>query len=172
MRRVLATLTLAVMPMAALPGCDLGCPDHGLCGPVPASARPLAKPNAALPTIGPTTRQLRGLSAEDATALITKLEDAQHRLKAGEFQSFELLAGSVASYDMTKSSPRDVFLKVPFREVWEIERVRTDNRLWQPYRLAYSPNGLGHTYWTIEVVLGSKGNIERILMIYRPPAPF
>ena len=120
----------------------------------------------------PTTRQLRGLTAEEATALVGKLEDAQHRLKAGEPQHFELLAGSIASYEMTKSSPRDVFPQVPFKEVWDIERVRTDNRLWQPYRLAYSPEGLGQTYWDIEVVLGFSGDIQRVLMTYKPPAPF
>ena len=82
------------------------------------------------------------------------------------------MAGSIASYEMTKSSPRDVFPQVPFKEVWDIERVRTDNRLWQPYRLAYSPEGLGQTYWDIEVVLGFSGDIQRVLMTYKPPAPF
>ena len=120
----------------------------------------------------PTTRQLRGLGAEEATALIAKLKNAQRQLKAGEFQSFELLAGSIASYDKAKVSPRDAFLQVPFEKVWNIERVRTDNRLWQPYRLAYAPSGLGRLYWDIEVVLGINGNFERVLMIYKPPAPF
>ena len=129
-----------------------------------------AAPNAAEPVR--ITRQLRGLSAEEATAIIAKLEDAQRRLRAGDKQSFELLAGSIASYEMTKSSPREIFLQVPFQDVWEIQRVRTDNRLWQPYRLAYAPNGLGKLYWDIEVVLGFKGNIERVLMLYKPPAPF
>jgi hypothetical protein len=32
--------------------------------------------------------------------------------------------------------------------------------------------GLGQLYWDIEVVLGFDGNIERVLMIYKPPAPF
>jgi hypothetical protein len=129
-----------------------------------------AEPRTTLPI--PAAPQLRGLSAEEAIALISKLDDAQRRLRAGEFQSFELLAGSVASYDMAKVSPRDAFLQVPFGNVWNIERVRTDNRLWQPYRLAYAPNGLGQLYWDIEVVLGVNDNIERVLMIYKPPAPF
>jgi hypothetical protein len=120
----------------------------------------------------PTTRQLRGLDAEQATELIAKLESAQRSLKGGEPQFFELLAGSLASYDMTKTPPRDVFLQVPFKEVWNIERVRTDNRLWQPYRLSYAPNGLGQLYWEIEVVLGINGDIQRVLMVYKPPAPF
>lgn len=50
--RVIATLTLAVMPMAALMGCDLGCPDHGLCTPKPASTTYLNVPHAVFPTIG------------------------------------------------------------------------------------------------------------------------
>src|SRR4030095_854306 len=129
-----------------------------------------AEPKGSQPV--PTARQLRGLSAEEATALIAKLEDAQRRLKAGEPQSFEVLAGSIASYEMTNSPPRGAFLQVPFKEVWNIERVRTDNRLWQPYRLAYAPNGLGQLYWDIEVVLGINGDIQRVLMTYKPPAPF
>ena len=68
-------------------------------------------------------------------ALLGKLEDGQRRLKAGEPQQFELLAGSIASYD--KSSPRDVFLQVPFQKVWNIERVPNE------YRITYSPEGLG-----------------------------
>ena len=120
----------------------------------------------------PTTRQLSGLNAEEASALIARLEYAQRQLRAGEFQGFELLAGSIASYDATEIPPRDAFLQVPFNEVWSITRVRTDNRLWQPYRLSYSPNGPGQLYWDIEVVLGFNGDLERVLMIYKPPAPF
>lgn len=120
----------------------------------------------------PTARQLRGLGAEDATLLIAKLEEAQRRLRAGEFQPFELLAGSIASYDETNIPPRAAFLQVPFDKVWDIERVHTDNPLWQPYRLAYAPAGLGQLYWDIEAVLGVNGNIERVTMIYKPPAPF
>lgn len=120
----------------------------------------------------PAARQLLGLDAGEATAVVAKLADAQRRLKAGEFQSFELLAGSIASYGMTKVSPRDVFLEVSFERAWKIERVRTDNRLWQPYRLAYAPHGGGQLYCDIEAVLGSNGNIERVTIIYKPPAPF
>lgn len=120
----------------------------------------------------PAKRQLNGLTADEAHALIAKLEDAQRRMRAGEFQPFELLAGSIASYDMVKAAPRDVFLQVPFEKVWNIERGSTDNSLWQPYRLAYAPNGLGQLYWDIEVVLGVSGDLERVLMIYKGPAPF
>lgn len=100
------------------------------------------------------------------------MEEAQRNLKAGKFESFELLAGSIASYDEAKFLPRDVFLKVPFKSVWTVERVRSDNELWQPYRLAYAPDGLGKRYWEIEVVLGIDGNIQRVAMTNKPPAPF
>lgn len=117
-------------------------------------------------------RQLRGLDDRDATALLAKLETAQQGIRAGEFQPFELLAGSIASYDKTTVSPRDAFLQVPFEQVWSIERISTDNPLWQPYRLSYAPDGLGRLYWDIEVVLNANGDIQRVVMLYKPPAPF
>jgi hypothetical protein len=120
----------------------------------------------------PAERQLDGLTPEEASALIAQLEDAQRQLEAGQSLSFELLAGSIASNAMTKSPPLDVFLSVQFKDVWNIRRVRTSNRVWQPFRLSYSPDGLGKLYWDIEVVLGFNGNIERVLMVYKPPAPF
>jgi hypothetical protein len=120
----------------------------------------------------PAKRQFSGISATDANELLAKVKEAQSRLKRGEFLPFELLAGSAASYEATKISPRETFLAVPFDEVWNIQRVRTDNRSWQPFKLAYSPMGLGQLYWDIEIVLGSSGNIERVLMIYKAPAPF
>ncbi len=129
-----------------------------------------AAPTGSVPV--PTKRQLRGLTADEAATLVAKLEDAQRQLRAGKFQPFELIAGSIASYPATKVSPRDAFLQVQFGKVWEIQRGATDNRLWQPYKLAYSPNGLGQLYWDIEVVLGFYGNLERVLMVYKPPAPF
>lgn len=129
---------------------------------------------AQTPTATPvaTERQYTGLTAEEAKAVIEKLEDAQRKLRAGEFQAFQLLAGANASSDQAKQSPRDAFLSVPFQKVWHVRRVPTDNRLWQPYQLAYAPNGLGQLYWDIEVVLGFNGNIERVLMTYKAPAPF
>jgi hypothetical protein len=116
---------------------------------------------------------LRGLSDAEATALISKLQEAQRRLRTGDEKLFfELVAGSLASYEMTKVSPREAFLQVAFEKAWSIERVPTQNRLWQPYKLAYAPNGLGQLYWEIEVVMGFYGQIERVSMIYKPPAPF
>jgi len=120
----------------------------------------------------PQTRQMQGLSASEATTLLATLADAQRGLRTGKFQSFELLTGSIASYPMTKVSARDAFLQVQFEEVWKIERGSRENPSWNPYRLSYAPDGLGRLYWDIEVVLGTAGNIERVLMTYKPPAPF
>ena len=120
----------------------------------------------------PQTQQLRGLSADEAITLIAKLQDAQSKLRAGGFQSFELLSGSIAAYDTTQVSPRDAFLRVSFEKVWEIERILTENRSWQPFKLTYAPSGLGQLYWDIEVVLGASGELERVAMTDRPPAPF
>jgi hypothetical protein len=120
----------------------------------------------------PQQRQLSGLSVDEATGLLAKLADAQRALKDGRFQPFQLMAGSIASYPETKVSPREAFLQLPFEKAWKIERGPRHNPLWQPYKLAYAPNGLGQLFWDIEVVLGFTGDIERVLMIYRPPAPF
>ncbi|GAA4021082.1 hypothetical protein GCM10022280_22040 [Sphingomonas swuensis] len=120
----------------------------------------------------PATRQLSGLGSPEADSLLAKVKDAQRRLSAGEVQTFELLAGSVASSEAARISPREAFLGVPFDKVWKIERVRTDNRLWQPFKLAYAPKGLGQLYWDIEVVLGFNGDIEQVSMTYKVPAPF
>jgi hypothetical protein len=95
----------------------------------------------------PTTQQVHGLNADEASALIANLSEAQSKLRAGELQS-------------------------SFQQVWKIERAPTDNRLWQPFRLSYAPNGLGQPYWDIEVVLGFHGQLERVTMNYKPPAPF
>jgi hypothetical protein len=125
---------------------------------------------SSIPT--PSKQQLTGLSTSEAASLIAKLEDAQRRIKTGNFENFELLSGSVASYKETNIPPRDAFLQVPFGKVWSIERKQSGNPLWQPYRLSYAPDGLGRPYWDIEVALGSNGAIERVLMLYKAPAPF
>lgn len=117
------------------------------------------------------SRQLQGLDVNEANTLLAKLEDAQRALKTGKFQRFELLAGSIASYPATEISPRAAFLQVQFAKVWQVTRGSSDNPLWQSFRLAYAPNGLGKLYWEIDVMLGSDGSIERVLMIYKPPAP-
>ena len=120
----------------------------------------------------PSQRQLRGLSEAEAAALIAKLEDAQRRLKAGEPQYFELLTGAVASPEVLRLSPRDAFLQVPFKEVWNVERVGPADKLFQHYRLSYAPNGLGQLYWEIEVNVMFQKRVTRIEMTYKSPAPF
>lgn len=116
--------------------------------------------------------QLRGLTAEEAAALMAKIADAQAKLKNKEQVVFELLSGAPAFYPMTRKAPRDAFLRLPLTKTFSIERKATDNKLWQPYRLIVLPEGPGKLLWDVEVVLGINGQIERIEMLYRPPAPF
>ena len=116
--------------------------------------------------------QLRGLNAEEAAALIAKIADAQARLKNGEKAYFELLSGAPASYPMTRTAPRDAFLRLPLAKTFRVERKATDNKLWQPYRIIVLPDGPGKLLWDVEVVLGIDGQIERIAMLYSSPAPF
>lgn len=116
--------------------------------------------------------QLRGLTADEAAALIAKLVDAQTRLNNKEALYFELLSGAPASYPMTSTAPRDAFLGLPLAKIVRIERKASDNKLWQPYRIIVLPDGPGKLLWDVEVVLGINGQIERIEMLYRPPAPF
>ena len=116
--------------------------------------------------------QLRGLTAEEAAALIAKVADAQSRLRKKEQVVFELLSGAPTFYPMTSTAPRDAFLRLPLAKTFSVERKATDNKLWQPYRLIVLPDGPGKLLWDVEVVLGINGQIERIEMLYRPPAPF
>lgn len=128
------------------------------------------EPVATMPV--PARRQLEGLTAEQATELIAKLTVAQRRVRAGEFQPFELLAGATASSETTKRSPRDIFLEIAFDKVWQVRRDPASDRYRQVYRLAYAPDGLGKLYWDIDVAIGAEGDIERVTMIFRPPPPF
>jgi hypothetical protein len=116
--------------------------------------------------------QLRGLTAEEAAALIAKVADAQTKVKNKEQVVFELLSGAPALYPMTRTAPRDAFLRLPLAKTFSVERKATDNKLWQPYRIIVLPDGPGKLLWDVEVVLGINGQIERIEMLYRPPAPF
>ena len=117
-------------------------------------------------------RQLRGLSAAEADALLDKLQNLQRRLRSGESLYFELLSGAPASYPATSVSPRDAFLQMSFERPLIVERVRTDNRLWQPYKLMFLPDGPGRLVWDVEVVLGITGDVERVTMLHTSPAPF
>lgn len=133
-----------------------------------------APTSLAQPAPGPAAPllQLRGLSEDEAAALIAKVADAQSRVKKKEPVVFELLSGAPASYPMTRTTPRDAFLRLPLARIFSIERKAPDNKLWQPYRIIVLPDGPGKLLWDVEVVLGINGQIERIEMLYRPPAPF
>ena len=135
------------------------------------SAQPALAAEAA-PVPVPATRQLDGVTAAEADAVLAKLTAAQRRVQAGEFQPFELLSGSIASYEMTKRSPREAFLGTPFDKVWQVRRDPAGDRYRQLYRLAYAPDGLGKLAWDIEVAVGGSGDIERVTMIFKPPPPF
>ncbi|WP_336987388.1 hypothetical protein [Altererythrobacter aquiaggeris] len=117
-------------------------------------------------------RQLEGVTAEEAASIITTLEKGQKALRAGEFQRFTLLAGSVASYEATNIPAREAFLSIPFNEVWRISRAEAETIAWQPFRLSYAPDGLGQRYWDIEVVVGSNGGLELVTLNYKVPPPF
>lgn len=110
--------------------------------------------------------QLRGMTAEE------KVANAQAKLKNEEQVVFELLSGAPAFYSMTRTTPREAFLRLPLAKTFSVERKATDNRLWQPYRIIVLPDGPGKLLWDVEVVLGINGQIERIEMLYRPLAPF
>ncbi len=130
-----------------------------------ASAQPA--PHRAAPQI-----QARGLTDAEAKALLAKVADAQAKVKKNDPVVFELLSGAPALYPMARVAPRDAFLRLPLAKTFSVERKATDNKLWQPYRIIVLPDGPGKLLWDVEVVLGVNGQIERIEMLYRPPAPF
>lgn len=142
--------------------------------PIAATALLLAPATLAQPARpqAPSQMQLRGLTDEEAKALIAKVADAQSKVKNKEQVVFELLSGAPAFYPMTRTTPRDAFLRLPLAKTFSVERKATDNKLWQPYRIIVLPDGPGKLLWDVEVVLGINGQIERIEMLYRPPAPF
>ena len=140
-----------------------------------AAIAPLLAPGAfaqTAPTKVATQPQLRGLTANEAAKLTEKVADAQFKLKNDEQVVFDLLCGAPASYPMTRVAPRDAFLDLPLTKIFSIERKISDNKLWQPYRIIILPDGPGRLLWDVEVVLGINGEIERIEMLYRPPASF
>ncbi len=121
----------------------------------------------------PATRApyLRGLNADEAAAIIKKVQDLQARLRSGEQLHFDLLSGAPASYQETSVSPREVFLRMPFEKTEWVELISNDNKLWQRHRLSIqeTPGGL---LWDIEVVIGINGQVERVEMFNHPPHPF
>lgn len=122
---------------------------------------------SSLPNVG----HLQDLDCSEATALIGQLKDVQRSLKAGGRLTFHLLSGAPASDPMTKISPREAFLRMPFEKAFIVDRVKTDNRLWRPYKIAIKPVGTGRFIWRVEVVRGFSDNLERVEMFYGPPPP-
>jgi hypothetical protein len=115
---------------------------------------------------------VRDLTCVEAAALVKKLKEAQTKLAKGEPLYFDLLSGAVASDPMTKVSPRDAFMKMPFAKSSIIERLGAGSLIWQPYKFAYKPPGAGQMIWDVEVVLGfSEERILKVQMLYKPPPP-
>jgi hypothetical protein len=115
--------------------------------------------------------RLSGLTAAEAAALVEQLGDLQRRLRSGEQVVFTLLSGAPASWPMTRMAPRESFLGLRFGNAFSIERVRTDNPLWQPFRIVIVERP-GQPIWNVEVVRGVNGNVERVEMAYEPAPPF
>ena len=87
--------------------------------------------------------QLRGMTAEE------KVANAQAKLKNEEQVVFDLLSGAPAFYSMTRTTPREAFLRLPLAKTFSIERKATHNRLWQPYRIIVLPDGPGKLLFTL-----------------------
>lgn len=146
-----------------------------------ASAASEPPPNILSTVPGPTildncgaapSAQLRNLTCSEAAALIEKLKQAQTKVENGEQVHFELLSGALASDEMAKVAPRDAFVNMPFDKAFIVERVKTDNRLWQPYKFVYRPAGTGRMIWDVEVALGfGDERLLRVQMLYAEPPP-
>lgn len=96
---------------------------------LPAKLRPIVVTKAPSPLVSNcaslSNAQAQNHSCAEATALIEQLKDAQSKLRAGEKLTFELFSGAPALDPMTKVSPRDAFLKMPFETAFIIKRVQT-----------------------------------------------
>ena len=153
MRKMVIAFTFGGLALAGI--------QNGAC----ASSLYQAEQRSTLQLSGQTTRG-------DAEEVIAKLVEAQNKIRSGEDVYFQLLSGAPASYPMTMISPREAFLSADFSQPFSFEQLHSDSSLWVPYRLILTPNGVGNLLWDVEVVLGSRGRIERIEMLYRPPHPF
>jgi len=115
--------------------------------------------------------KLQGLSPAEANSLIEKLQHAQRELTAGKSETFELLAGSPASYPAAQVAPRRAFLDMSFDRPWSVEREPAAG-LWQPYELRYFPPGPHSLMWKVNVIVGQTGELIRVEMLYTAPPPF
>jgi len=115
--------------------------------------------------------KLTGLTPDEASLLIDKLQHAQKDLRAGKKETFELLAGAPAFYPETQVAPRSAFLDMSFERPWSVER-KSGTGLWQPYELVYFPSGPQSLMWKVNVIVGQVGQLVRIEMLYTAPPPF
>ncbi len=112
-----------------------------------------------------------GVERIEAQSLVERLAAAQRSLSNGTAY-FALLSGAPASYSKNEISPRDAFLALDWSDVRFVQRFETGNRFQKGYRLSVMPEGLGQLFWEVTVTLGAEGELERVEMYYRPPAPF
>jgi hypothetical protein len=115
--------------------------------------------------------KLQGVSAEEVSLLITKLEQAQAALRAGKKETFELLTGAPAFYAANEVTPRATFLGMSFRQPWSAARSETTG-LWRHYELRYFPPGPHSLMWKVNVVVGQTRQLVRVEMLYTAPPPF
>jgi hypothetical protein len=121
----------------------------------------------------PKEPQLQRLSRDEANAVINKLEQAQEkvRLRAPLPVNFELLSGSWANHPMAELPPRDAFLQLKMDTIFSIER-RSSDSLWPLFRMSFMPEGPGKRYWEVDVLIAPTGQIERVAMVFKNPAPY
>jgi hypothetical protein len=140
-------------------------------------SRPIVVTKGHAPTIekncpGLPDSRVQDLTCSDAAVLVSRLKEAQTRLKNGEALYFDLLSGAPASDPMTKVSPRKAFLNVSFDKAFIIERVGPPDSLSQRYKFAYRPDSRA-MIWDIEVLFLFKNErLGRVQMRYGPPPPF
>ena len=119
----------------------------------------------------PYETRLEGLAADEATALIDSLQQAQNSLRRGDQLYFELLSGAPAAYPMTNTSPREAFLSADFSHPFQVRRLPSAGTP-KVYRVILAPNGLGKLLWDVSVAFGYSGQLDRFEMVYRPPRPY
>lgn len=114
--------------------------------------------------------QLQGLSPVEAEALIAKLQLAQHEIAAGKAETFEILAGSPASYPAARVPPLTAFAQMSFDHPRTI--ARKPMGLWLVYQLTYFPPAPHSLMWKVTVTTGLAGELERVELLYTAPPPF
>lgn len=150
-------------------------------GVEPIKSRPIRVITDSAPSICESLGNARveNLGCSEAADLIEQLKQAQKDLAAGKELYFEILSGAFASSPMTRTSPREAFLKMRFEKPSTVERAKSDTRLFRPHRLSYAAGShrygvtkLVPFYWEVEVALGFEGRIVRVEMAFKPAPPF